>query len=138
MVSIPTVVGVITCGFLLCLGLSNTAQGDYAASAADEMKAGQSSDRRNEKGQKEMSDQLKGGLSEGSKTVKGEVLGIEGDNLFVKGQDGKKVRLHVDETTQKARNIEQGERIEAQVNDQNHALSILSAQAAQDRRNDKE
>jgi hypothetical protein len=70
--------------------------------------------------------------------VKGKVLGIEGDNLFVKGQDGKKVRLHVDETTQKARNIEQGERIEAQVNDQNHALSILSAQAAQDRRNDKE
>ncbi len=138
MVSIPSVVGVITCGFLLSLGLSNTAQGDYAASAADEMKAGQSSDRRNEKGQKEMSDQLKGGPSEGTKTVKGEVLGIEGDNLFVKGQDGIKVRLHVDETTQKARNIEQGERIEAQVNDQNHALSILSAQAAQDRRNDKE
>jgi hypothetical protein len=138
MVSIPTVVGVITCGFLLCLGLSNTAQGDYAASAADEMKAGQSSDRRNEKGQKEMSDQLKGGPSEGSKTVKGEVLGIEGDNLFVKGQDGDQVHVHIDDTTQMTGRIGQGARIEAQVNDQNHALSILSAQAAQDRRNDKE
>ena len=36
MVSILKVVGLMSCGFLLCLGLSN------AASAADEMKAGQS------------------------------------------------------------------------------------------------
>jgi len=41
MVSIPTVVGVITCGFLLCLGLSNTAQGDYAASAGKYREASQ-------------------------------------------------------------------------------------------------
>jgi hypothetical protein len=32
-------------------------------------------------------DQLKDGPSEGSNTIKGEVLGVEGDNLFVKGQD---------------------------------------------------
>ena len=40
MVAIPKVVGVMSCGFLLCLGLSGN-----AASAADEMKAGQSSER---------------------------------------------------------------------------------------------
>ena len=81
MVSIHTVVSVITCGFLLCLGLSGN-----AASAADEMKAGQSAERIG--GQAGLrGDQLKDGPSEGSKTIKGEVLGVEGDNLFVKGQD---------------------------------------------------
>jgi hypothetical protein len=35
MVSIPKVVGILSCSYLLCLGLSN------AASAADEMNAGQ-------------------------------------------------------------------------------------------------
>jgi hypothetical protein len=62
MVSIPKVVGVMSCGFLLCLGLSHAAQAGNAASAADEMNAGQSSDKRNEKGQTEMGaqDTLKG------------------------------------------------------------------------------
>jgi len=129
MVSTHTVVSVITCGFLLCLGLSGT-----AASAADEMKAGQSAERiggqaglRGDqeklkgvagqsaeriggqaglRGDQEKlkgvagqsaeriggqaglrGDQLKDGPSEGSKTIKGEVLGVESDNLFVKGQD---------------------------------------------------
>ena len=36
MISIPKIVGVMSCGFLLCLGLSGC-----AASAPDEMKAGQ-------------------------------------------------------------------------------------------------
>ena len=67
------------------------------------------------------------------------MLRVERDNIFVKRQDGKEVRLHTDETTQKARNIVAGcNDIEAKVNDQNHALSILSAQAVTDRRNDKE
>jgi hypothetical protein len=48
------------------------------------------------------------------------------------------VQLHIDLATMKARTIEPGERIEATVDDQNHALSILSAQAVTDRRNDKE
>jgi len=105
MVSTHTVVSVITCGFLLCLGLSGT-----AASAADEMKAGQSAERiggqAGLRGDQEKlkgvagqsaeriggqaglrGDQLKDGPSEGSKTIKGEVLGVESDNLFVKGQD---------------------------------------------------
>jgi hypothetical protein len=60
--------------------------------------------------------------------ITGEVLRVEGENYFVKGQDGKEVRLHTDDTTQKIGNIRQGDRIEADVNDQNHALSIRSAQ----------
>jgi hypothetical protein len=139
MVSIPKTIGVVSCGFLLCLGLSNAAQADNAASSADKLKADQSDRRQGgqEAGEKQMND-MEGGQSEGSKTIKGEVLTVEGDNLLVKTQDGKEVRLHTDHTTQKARNIEPGERIEAKVTDQDHALAVLSAQAVQDRRNDKE
>ena len=58
--------------------------------------------------------------------IKGEVLRVEGDNYFVKGRDGKEVRLHTDKTTQIMRTIQQGDQIEAKVNDQNHTLSIDS------------
>ena len=130
MVSIPKVVGALSCGFLLCLGLSNVTQ------AADEKKADQSemktdqSDRRQggqEASEKQMSDEMQGGSSKGSKTIKGEVLRVESDIYFVKGQDGKEVRMYTDKTTIIMGNIRQGDRIEATVNDQNHALSIRSA-----------
>ena len=35
MISTPKVIGLISCGFLLCLGLSNAAQADNAAPEAD-------------------------------------------------------------------------------------------------------
>jgi hypothetical protein len=139
MVSIPKAVGVLSCGFLLCLGLSYAAQADSAASAADKLKADQSDRRQGgqEAGEQQMNG-MEGDHAIGGKTIKGQVLGVEGDNIVVKGEDGKEVRLHTDETTQKAKNIVPGQDIEAKVNDQNHALSILSAQAVTDRRNDKE
>ena len=127
MVSISKLVGVLSCGFLLCLGLSHATEGDYAASAADEKKADQSDRRQGgqEAGEEQMSDEMKGGQSQGGKTIKGEVLRVEGANYFVKGQDGKEVRLHTDSTTQMMTGIiGKGDRIEAKVNDQSHALSI--------------
>jgi len=138
MVSIPKTIGVLFCGVLLCLGLSNAAQADNAASSVDKLKADQSDRRQGgqEAGENHMND-MEGGQSKGGTSIKGEVLGVEGDNLLVKAKEGKEVRLQIDETTQKVRNIEPGERIEAKVNDQNHALWILSAQAVQDRRNAK-
>ena len=45
MVSIPIIVGVLTCGFLLCLGLSNAAQAEHAPAASDVMKTDSQSDR---------------------------------------------------------------------------------------------
>ena len=116
MVSIPKVVGLMSCGVLLCLGLSNL------VSAADGMKAGQPDRQGGQAGMKGELDKLKGGHM-----INGEVLRIEGENYFVKGQDGKEVRLHADQTTQKTGTITQGDRIEAEVNDQNHALSMRSA-----------
>jgi hypothetical protein len=134
---ISKAVGLFFCGFLLCLGLSNAAQADNEA--ADKLKADQSDRRQGgqEAGETLMND-MERGQSIGDKTIKGEVLDIKGDNIVVKREDGKEVRLHTDETTQKARNIVPGQDIEAKVNEQNHALSILSAQAVTDRRNDKE
>ena len=67
-----------------------------------------------------------------------EVLRVEGNDCFIKGQDGKEVRLHIDTVTLKARNIEPGERIEAKVDDQHPVIAILSNPAVTDRRNDKE
>ena len=134
MVTISKIVGHMACGVLLCLGLSHAAQAGNAASAASELKADESD--RSQGGH--MSDKRKDGHSIAGKTIKGTVLRVEGDNVFVKGQDGKEVRVHVDNTTQMGKDIERGEPIEAKVNDQHHALSILSGPAVTDRRNDKE
>jgi hypothetical protein len=129
MVSIPKVVGVLSCGFVLCLGLSHVAQAGNAASAADELKADQTDRRQGgqEAGEQQMSDEMKGGPSKDGKTITGEVLRVEGDNYFVKGQEGKEVRMHTDKTTLIMGNLRQGDRIEANVNDQNHAFLIRSA-----------
>ena len=127
MVSIPKVIALISCGFVLCLGLSN------AAMATDDMKPGQPERQGGQAGLRGEQDKLKRGHM-----IAGEVLRVEGENYFVKGQDGKEVRLHIDDTTQKARNIEPGERIEAMVDDQNRVIAILSNPAVTDRRNDKE
>jgi hypothetical protein len=123
MVSIPKVVGVMSCGFLLCLGLSTAAQAGNAASAADELKAGQPDREGGQADLKGEQEKLKGGHM-----ITGEVLRVESDIYFVKGQDGKEVRMYTDKTTIILGNIRQGDRIEATVDEQNHALSIRSAQ----------
>ena len=139
MVSLFKVVGGMACGVLLCLGLSTAAQAENAATAADKLKADQSDRRQGgqEPGEKQMHE-TESDKSADSKTITGEVLRVEGNDCFIKGQDGKEVRLHMDTTTLKARNIEPGERIEAKVDDQNHVLAILSDPAVTDRRNDKQ
>ena len=139
MVSLSKVVSGMACAFLLCLGLSTAAQADNAATAADKLKADQSDRRQGgqEAGEKQMHE-MESDTSTDSKTITGEVLRVEGNDCFIKGQDGKEVRLHIDTTTLKARNIEPGERVEAKVDDKNHVLAILSGPAVTDRRNDKE
>ena len=65
--------------------------------------------------------------AKGAKTIKGELARVEDGNYFVKVKDGKEVRLHTDKTTMMTGEIKKGDRIEAQVNTMNHALSIRSA-----------
>lgn len=132
--AIIKIAGRIVCGVLLYLGLFHVAQTENAASAAYELSTDQSDRRQG----RHVSDKREAGPSPAAKTIKGNVLRVEGENLFVKGKDGKEVRVHVDRTTQMGKNIEPGEPVEVKVTDQNHALSILSGPAVTDRRDDKE
>jgi hypothetical protein len=65
---------------------------------------------------------------ERAKTITGELVRVEYGDYFVKGQDGKEVHLTTDKTTQMMGQIKKGDRIEAKVTAQNHALSIRQAQ----------
>ena len=131
MVSISKVVGALSCGFLLCLGLSNAAQAEHAPGAPDLMKTNAVTDQQgfqsdNDK-QKNVNDEKGSNRAVGAKTIKGELFRVEDGNYFVKVKNGKEVRLHTDKTTQMMGEIKKGDRIVAKVNDQNHALSIRLA-----------
>lgn len=125
MVSIPKIVGVLSCGCLLGLGLSIATQAAEKPPAAESMKPNPSADRN-------------GGLPDlvkpdedtvqGINTIKGEVVRIKGEHFYVRRSDGKEVHLHTKPTTQMTGEFKKGDRIEAKVNDQNDALSIRSAQ----------
>lgn len=128
MVSIPKVAGVLSCGFLLCLGLSHVAQAGHAVPTIDEMKADQSDGRQGgrEAGEKQMSDEMKVYQAKDGKMIQGEVLRVEGANYFVKGQDGKEGRMYIDTTTQRLGSFRLGDRIEGKVKEKNYARSIRS------------
>ena len=132
MVSIPKVIGLMSCGFLLCLGLSNTAQAEHTPAPSDVMKTDSVTDRQgfqsDDDKQKNVDNEKGSNSAKGAKTIKGELSRVEDGNYFVKVKDGKEVRLHTDKTTQMMGEIKKGDRIEAKVNAQNHALSIRSAQ----------
>jgi Cu/Ag efflux protein CusF len=130
MVSIPKVVGVLSCGFLLCLGLSSAARAEHAPAPSDLMKTDAQSDRQGFQSDDDKQQNAKMGnnRTEGARTIKGELFRVEDGNYFVKVKDGKEVRLHTDKTTKMMGEIKKGDRIEAKVSEQNHALSIRLAQ----------
>lgn len=124
MVSIPKIVGVLSCGFVLGLGLSTHTQAAEKSPTAEKMTPNPSADRN-------------GGLPDlvkpnedtlqGVNTIKGEVLRIKGEHFYVRRSDGKEVHLHIKATTQMMGEFKMGDRIEVKVNDQNDAVSIRSA-----------
>ena len=133
--SISKIVGVASCGFLLCLGLSNASQAEHTPAASDVMKTDAQDDRQGFKSdddkQKNVDDKKGSTRAEGAKTITGELFRVEDGNYFVKVKDGKEVRLHTDKTTKMTGAIKKGDRIEAQVNNQHHALSIRPAQGSE-------
>jgi hypothetical protein len=134
MVSIPKVGCVLSCSFLLCLGLSNASQAEHTPAPSDVMKTDSVSDRQgfqSDDDKQKNVDNEKGKSATGAKTVTGELFRVEDGNYFVKAKDGKQVRVHTDKTTQMIGEIKKGERIEAKVNNENHALSIRKADAGQ-------
>jgi hypothetical protein len=130
MVSIPKIVGVMSCSFMLCLGLSNVVQAEHSPSPSDNMKSDATSDRQEFQSDddKQKNVELESSRAEGAKTIKGELLRVAKGHYFVKVKDGKEVRLHTDKTTEMIGEIKKGDRIEAKVNSKYHALSIRSAQ----------
>jgi hypothetical protein len=132
MVSIPKVVGVLSCGFLLCLGLSNGVQAEHAPSPSDVMKTDRVDDRQGFQADddKQANEKMQSSSAEGSKMIKGELFRVESGNYFVKVKDGKEIRLHTDKTTEMSGEVKKGDRIEAKVNNQNHALSIRKAEVS--------
>lgn len=128
MVSRQKFVGLMSCGVMLCMGLSHGAFAANEMSGTDASKGGTAE---HQKSDHQKGDQMKGSHSDGGKMITGEVVRVEGDNYFVKGQDGKEVRLQTDSNTQKTGTFNQGDRIEATMNDQNRALSIRSARGTE-------
>ena len=98
MVSIPRIIGVMSCSLMLCLSLSNVTQ------AADKHRETQ----------------------QGIHTIKGEVLRVDGDDYLVRVYGGKEVSLRVDSATEMSEPIGRGDRIEAKVREVNDEKSVLS------------
>ena len=117
-------INLISCAFLLGLGLSSAALAIENSLETDETRAQQNSER---KGSQPGLFKQDADTRRGVHTIKGEVLRLEGDQYVVKRSDGRQVSLHIDETTQMTRTFVPGEWIEAKViqyNDGHYALSI--------------
>jgi uncharacterized protein YdeI (BOF family) len=65
--------------------------------------------------------------TQGVSVIEGDVVRVEGDHYFVKGRDGQEINLHVDTTTMKTQQVKPGDRVEAKFDQNNHALSLLTA-----------
>jgi hypothetical protein len=107
-------------------------QAEHAPSPSDVMKTNRVDDRQGFQADddKQANEKMQSSSAEGSKIIKGELFRVESGNYFVKVKDGKEIRLHTDKTTEMSGEVKKGDRIEAKVNDQNHALSIRKAEVS--------
>jgi hypothetical protein len=123
MVSIPKAVRALSCGFLLCVGLlCNMVQADTMVPGADTGKASQSQRTGGQENPKELSIR-----QQVVHIIQGDVLRVEGDTYFIKELGGKEMSLRTDASTMKAEKIQVGDRIEAKIDGNNRALSLLLA-----------
>ena len=106
------VISVLSCGFLLCPGLSNATQ-------AEDMKTGQSEQNDGQAAQQDMPVQ-----KPGIHIIQGDVLRMEEGNYYVQQKDGQEVRLQIDHLTQMMEPIKIGDRIVGNVDDHNYARWI--------------
>jgi hypothetical protein len=100
MYSFIKVVSILSCGVLLCLGLSQAAfaaQGDEGASRLTQ-----------------------------AKVIKGVLVRIDYGDYLIKEKEGQEVRLHVRKNTQIMGQLQKGDRVEARADDQDNALTIRS------------
>jgi len=121
MIDIPKMVRVLSCGFLLWVGvLCNVAQADTIVPRADAEKDSQRTGGQGDP--KELSIR-----QQGVHIIQGDVLRVEGDTYVIKELGGKELSLRTDATTMKAEKIQVGDRIEAKVDENKRALSLVLA-----------
>ncbi|HXT66438.1 MAG TPA: hypothetical protein VN657_06580 [Nitrospiraceae bacterium] len=116
MASLPKLVGILSYSFLLCLGMV------HAVAAADDTKMSQSGEKDGEADRKGSTLDM-----QGVHIIQGDVMRVEGEIYFVKGLDGKEMSLRAGKTTIKTEKIKAGDRIEAKIDENNFALSLLPA-----------
>lgn len=114
MVSIPKLVGILSCSFFLCLGLSTV------ASSADQLNMGHL-------GGKiwVVADQDR---FVAGKEIKGEIVKVDGEHYVVREASVAEMRMHVDANTEKRSSMlpKVGEHVLAKVDAKGHALSFLT------------
>jgi translation initiation factor IF-1 len=120
MVSVPKIIGVISCGVVLSLSLANATQARIGPDPCANRKGGQPN--------LTMCDAE---TRQGIETVKGEVLYVDGNDYQVQRYDGKEMRLHTDQTTQMSGRIDRGDRIEVKVIEVDHQIHVLSLRQIQ-------
>ena len=123
MASVPKIVGLMSCAFVLCVCFSSASASEVVEKKISpdpcaEMKGGQSN-------LTKCSEEAQMGIN----TVKGELLRIDGDTYSVKKYDGKEAALHVDGNTQIYEHVRVGDPIEAKTqmlegHDRQHTISI--------------
>ena len=117
MVSIPKIVGVMSCSFVLCLSLSNATQ------AAGTMEPAPCADRKGSEPDLVLCSQEE---QQGIKTIKGQVLKIDGDTLYIERYNGQEVRLRLNPNVKRDSAFKAGDRIEAKMNEVNSEEHLLS------------
>jgi len=121
MIDIPKMVRVLSCGFLLWVGvLCNVAQADTIVPRADAEKDSQRTGGQGDPKELPLRQQ-------GVHIIQGDVLRVEGNTYVIKELGGKELSLRTDATTMKAEKIQVGDRIEAKVDENNRALSLVLA-----------
>lgn len=63
---------------------------------------------------------------QGIKTIKGQVLSVDGDTLFIERFNGQEVRLRLNSTVKRDSVFKPGDRIEAKMNEVNSEEHLLS------------
>lgn len=115
MVSIPKIIGVISCSVVLGLGVSSAAQA--------RMSPGPCADMNREQPTLLKCDEE---TRQGIETNKGEVLRVDGDTLLIGRFNGQQMWLHIDQTTKTSGLISRGDRIVAKVGEVEHQKHVLS------------
>lgn len=115
MVSIPKIIGVISLSVVLGLSLSNAAQARMSPGPCADTNRGQPNLLKCDE------DTL-----QGIRTIRGEVLRVDGDILLIHRFNGQQMVMQIEKTTKMSGLISRGNRIEAKVKDVDYQTHVIS------------